>query len=188
MKISSLNLRCAGLASVTLALSALGADIPKDKSGGAARNAINPTEAAREAELALGRGEYDAAREGFQKLIELYGAQPRFTYGLAIVSSQQKQPEQAAGYFAETARRASDPRMRAWSHIYLGRLFDGNNQRKEAIAEYEAALDSGDVSPDTRAAAEQGLKTPFVNPKPAAEPERVRTPMGRDADAGTPAK
>lgn len=143
---------------------------------------------AREAEMALGRGEYDAARDGFNKLIELYGAQPRFTYGLAIVFSQQKQPEQAAAFFAETARRASDPRMRAWSHIYLGRLYDGNNQRKEAVAEYEAALNSGDVSPDTRTAAEQGLKTPFVNPKPAGEPERVRVPMGRDADAGAPVK
>jgi tetratricopeptide (TPR) repeat protein len=142
---------------------------------------------ARDAEMSMARGEYDAARESFNKLIELYGVQPRFTYGLAIVASQQKQPEQAAGYFAETARRASDPRMRAWSHIYLGRLYDGNNQRKEAVAEYEAALDAGDVSPDTRAAAEQGLKAPFVNPRPAPEPERVRAPMGR-SDAGTPVK
>jgi tetratricopeptide (TPR) repeat protein len=147
---------------------------------------------AREAELAMARGEYDQARDGFNKLIDLYGMQPRFIYGLAIVASQQKQPEQAAGYFAETARRASDPRMRAWAHIYLGRLYDGNNQRKEAVAEYEAALSSGDVSPDTRTAAEQGLKTPFVNPKAAAEtsgePPRARVPMGRDADASTPAQ
>ena len=135
----------------------------------------------------MARGEYDQAREGFNKLVELYGAQPRFTYGLALVATQQKQPEQAAGYFAETARRASDPRMRAWAHIYLGRLYDGNNQRKEALTEYEAALGAGDVSPDTRAAAEQGLKAPFVNPKAMEEPARVRVPMGRDADAATPA-
>jgi hypothetical protein len=141
---------------------------------------------AREAEMAMARGEYDKAREGFNKLIELYGAQPRFTYGLGLVASQQRQPEQAAGYFAETARRASDPRMRAWAHIYLGRLYDGNNQRKEAEKEYEAALAAGDVSPDTRTAAEQGLRTPFANPKPAEEPARVRTPMGKDADAGAP--
>ncbi|MSO20119.1 MAG: hypothetical protein EXQ56_06580 [Acidobacteria bacterium] len=151
---------------------------------------------AREAELAMARGEYDAARAGFNSLMELYGAQPRFLYGLALVASQQKQPEQAAGYFAETARRASDPRMRAWAHIYLGRLYDADGQRKQAEAEYEAALGSGDVSPDTREAAEKGLKTPFTNPKPASAPNdaeeapaRVRTPLGGDgANVPVPAQ
>ena len=79
MKISSLNLGCAGLASVTLALSALGADIPKDKSGGAARNAINPTEASREAELAMKKFKLAPGLK-----VDLWAAEPQLANPVAF--------------------------------------------------------------------------------------------------------
>jgi soluble lytic murein transglycosylase-like protein len=41
-------------------------------------------------------------------------------------------------------------------------------QRAKAIAEYRAALASRDSQPDTKAAAEKGIKEPFALPKRAA--------------------
>jgi hypothetical protein len=41
-------------------------------------------------------------------------------------------------------------------------------QRDKAVAEYRAALASRDSQPDTKAAAEKGLKEPFALPKRAS--------------------
>jgi hypothetical protein len=54
-----------------------------------------------------------------------------------------------------------DPRVLAWSHIYLGRIFDIQQNREAAVAEYQAALAAGDVQPDTKVAAQRGLETPY---------------------------
>ena len=54
-----------------------------------------------------------------------------------------------------------DSRMLAWSHIYLGRIFDIQQNRDVAVEHYQAALAAGDPSADTRAAAERGLAAPY---------------------------
>jgi hypothetical protein len=79
----------------------------------------------------------------------------------------QRQPGAAIGDFQEVLDTSKNPRTLAWSHIYLGRLYDIMPQpdRQKAIAEYQAALIVRDAQPDTKAAAEQGLKQPFVAPK-----------------------
>ena len=43
-----------------------------------------------------------------------------------------------------------DPRMLAWSHIYLGRIFDIQEKREVAVEHYRAALAAGDPSADTK--------------------------------------
>jgi hypothetical protein len=57
----------------------------------------------------------------------------------------------------------------AWSHIYLGRLYDTENppDRSKAVAEYKAALVVRDGSPDTKEAAESGVAKPFALPQRA---------------------
>ena len=55
----------------------------------------------------------------------------------------------------------NDSRMLAWSHIYLGRIFDIQQNRDVAMEHYRAALAAGDPSADTRAAAERGLAAPI---------------------------
>lgn len=71
----------------------------------------------------------------------------------------------AQEFFHQTLEKASEPRYKAWSHIYLGRLFDLQEQREAALQEYRAALGAGDPAPETRAAAERGLKHPYEMPK-----------------------
>ncbi|WP_260734874.1 hypothetical protein [Tunturiibacter lichenicola] len=90
-------------------------------------------------------------------------------YVLARVNLMQRQPGAAIDDFQDVLDSSKDPRTLAWSHIYLGRLYDIKDDRKKALAEYQAALTVRDAQPDTRAAAEKGLKEPFTAPKVAHE-------------------
>ncbi len=107
-------------------------------------------------------------------LADPHGDHAHAHYVLARVNLMQRQPGAAIGDFEATLSSSKDPRMLAWSHIYLGRLYDINAERQKAVAEYQAALTVRDGQPDTRAAAESGLKQPFVAPpaehsKPAGD-------------------
>jgi tetratricopeptide (TPR) repeat protein len=71
-------------------------------------------------------------------------------------------PEQAIDGFQKTLATTREPRLLAWSHIYLGRMLDLDCKRDEAVAEYRAALTVRDGQQDTRLAAERGLKTAYA--------------------------
>jgi tetratricopeptide (TPR) repeat protein len=85
----------------------------------------------------------------------------------------QRQPDAAIDNFEQALKTSKDPRTLAWSHIYLGRLYDVVPDREKAVAEYKAALTVRDGQPDTKAAAEKGLKEAFVAPgtQHTAEPD-----------------
>ena len=89
---------------------------------------------------------------------------------LARVATLSGNMADARENFAKAAQSAKDPRIAAWSHIYLGRILDLQDDREDALLQYKAALETGDVSPDTRAAAERGLKAPY-EPPPATKPQ-----------------
>jgi hypothetical protein len=61
-------------------------------------------------------------------------------------------------------KSARDPRTLAWSHIYLGRIYDIQDKRDVAMEHYRAALAAGDPNPDTRAAAENGIAGAYQKP------------------------
>jgi hypothetical protein len=55
----------------------------------------------------------------------------------------------------------------AWSHIYLGRIFDLKEDRLAAVDQYRAALNSpGGTLPEVKTAAQHGLDQPYEPPKP----------------------
>ncbi len=93
------------------------------------------------------------------------GDQGRAAFILARASSMQGHMQEAIENFQKTLRLASDPRMLAWSHIYLARIFDIQEDREAALKHYNAALNTGDKAPDTLAAAERGLQKPYEPPK-----------------------
>jgi tetratricopeptide (TPR) repeat protein len=103
-------------------------------------------------------------------LADPHGDHARAHYVLARVNLMQRQPGAAIGDFEATLSSSKDPRMLAWSHIYLGRLYDVNAERQKALTEYQAALTVRDAQPDTKAAAEKGLKEPFVAPPSEHQP------------------
>ncbi|MBI4464662.1 MAG: hypothetical protein HY647_08155 [Acidobacteria bacterium] len=146
---------------------------------------------ARQAEQKIARGEYEQARQILEALSQQYGPDARTLYGLGIVASQQEQPSQAKEYFTQAASLAAEPRLKAWAHIYLGRLLDLEGNREAARTEYAAALASGDSSPETQAAAQKGLEESFSAPNRSvsSEPDasqgkdsRKRIPLGKRED------
>ncbi len=86
----------------------------------------------------------------------------RANFVLARVALINKNPEEAAGRFKTTINTSKDPRLLAWSHIYLGRMLDLSCRREDAIAEYKEALENRDGQQDTRVAAERGVKTAYA--------------------------
>ncbi len=126
------------------------------------------------AEMKLIDGDLDGAGELARAALPIPTAIMREpTIVLARVDLMQRQPAAAIDDFQETLKTSKDPRTLAWSHIYLGRLYDVVPDRQKAVAEYQAALTVRDAQPDTKAAAEKGLKEPFVAPgmQRAAEPD-----------------
>jgi tetratricopeptide (TPR) repeat protein len=106
------------------------------------------------------------------------------TYILARIDLMQGDPEKAVAGFSKALTLSKDPRTLAWSHIYLGRLYDIQNppDRAHAIAEYQAALTVRDGRPDTKKAAESGLKQPFALPQRAKPPAATSDDDDKDFD------
>jgi tetratricopeptide (TPR) repeat protein len=118
------------------------------------------------AELKIFKGDLAGASEIANKILaDPAGDHAQAHYVLARVNLMQRQPGAAIGDFQEVLGTSKNPRTLAWSHIYLGRLYDIVPDREKAVAEYQAALVVRDAQPDTKAAAEQGIKRPFVAPK-----------------------
>ena len=114
------------------------------------------------------------------------GDHGRAQYVLARIDLMQGQADKAMEGFSNTLKISQDPRTVAWSHIYLGRLYDNMSppDRPKALAEYEAALASRDARPDTKLAAENGIKQPFAlpqraRPQPAKDDDKDFDPTGK---------
>ncbi len=118
-----------------------------------------------EGEQALVKGDLDAAEKCANQVLQGKEEDPARAYFLlARVSTMKGDMEGAKSYFYLALDRGSDPRTQAWSHIYLGRIFDLQDKREEALKQYNAALADNDPKPDTRAAAERGMKSPYTAP------------------------
>jgi hypothetical protein len=125
------------------------------------------------AEMKMLKGDLDGASAIANKVLaDPSGDHSGAHYVLARVYLMERQPGAAVNDFQEVLDSSKDPRTLAWSHIYLGRLYDIQPQpdRQKAISEYQAALTVRDDQPDTKAAAEAGLKQPFVAPKAPNQP------------------
>lgn len=68
----------------------------------------------------------------------------------------------AETHFQKTISTSKEPRLVAWSHIYLGRMLDIVCKRDQAVSEYQQALAVRDGQQDTRIAAERGVKTAYA--------------------------
>jgi hypothetical protein len=129
------------------------------------------------AEMKLMKGDTDGAGAlAQQSVTDKSGDPARANFILARVAIMHRDVPVAQHDFEETLRLSKDPRMLAWSHIYLGRIYDIQDQRDQAVNEYRAALTVRDGQADTRVAAEKGLKQPY------AVPQQVHTEPAADDD------
>jgi hypothetical protein len=91
----------------------------------------------------------------------------RALFILAQVAVKNKDMDGARNYFEKALGAAHEPKVVVWSHIYLGRIFDLEEERDAALDHYRAALNAGDQLPEAKAAAELGLKQPYEPPSHA---------------------
>jgi tetratricopeptide (TPR) repeat protein len=94
----------------------------------------------------------------------------RALFILAEVATANRDMEGARKYFEQALRTAREPKVIAWSHIYLGRIFDLREDRFSALDQYRAALDAAGTLPEAKLAARRGLEQPY-EPPVAKQPE-----------------
>ncbi len=130
------------------------------------------------AEMDLLKGDTAAASELAEKaLTDPAADHAEANYVLARAELMERQPEEAIDHFNTALKTSKNPRTLAWSHIYLGRLYDIQSERPKAVEQYRAALATRDSQLDTKAAAETGLKQPFALPARARQHDEDDTPI-----------
>jgi tetratricopeptide (TPR) repeat protein len=115
-----------------------------------------------------------AATRTFEKILEKYPAEPRATYGLAIASVLGGHAARAKDLFltlvsapasrapdAQKPGEPADPTILAWSHVYLGRIYDLEGDRDAGLAEYRAAIAIEGAPEAARVAAEHGVEEAY---------------------------
>lgn len=111
------------------------------------------------------------AQEALQKPDE---DQARALFILARAATLNQDMHGARTYFERTLEVAREARMLAWSHIYLGRIFDLQANREAALIHYRAALAAGDNTTETKAAAERGLQQAYAPPVSRPETQQEK--------------
>ena len=115
-----------------------------------------------------------AATASFERVLAAHPNDLRATYGLAVASALLGKPDQARELFSKVISASlnspaggdaqADPADVAWSHIYLGRMYDVEGQRDLAVGEYRAALAVNGVPEPARAAAQRGVEAGYQTP------------------------
>lgn len=124
------------------------------------------------AERRLSAGDPETAQKlAQQALDEEQGDAGRALFILAQVASVNRDMEGAKTYFERALQMAHEPKVIAWSHIYLGRIFDLKEDRLAAVDQYRAALNSpGGELPEVKVAAQRGIEQPY-EPPASKQPE-----------------
>jgi hypothetical protein len=117
------------------------------------------------AELDLQKHDPKAASDIAQAELKQHSSDPaRADFILARADLLTGDVDSATDAFHETLRLGTDPRLLAWSHIYLGQISDVEDDRNQALSEYKAALAVPDIQPDIKEAAQKGITAPFTLP------------------------
>jgi len=140
-----------------------------------------------EGDREIARRDASAAAETFETALAKYPNNPRALYGMAIASVLAGQGARARDLFEQlvsgsnpaatgktNSAPAADPAILAWSHVYLGRIHDLEDDRDLAISEYRAALAVYGAPESARAAAQSGVETAY---KPSARPDENKQPQ-----------
>lgn len=117
------------------------------------------------AEKRLAAGDPQGAQKLAQQALDENNEDPgRALFILAQVATMNRDINGARTYFQQAIGVAKEPKVIAWSHIYLGRIFDLQAERDAAVDEYRAALAASNALPEAKAAAEKGIQQPYEPP------------------------
>jgi hypothetical protein len=117
------------------------------------------------AEQRLAAGDKESAQKlARQALTDKAEDQGRALFILAEVATVSKDLEGARNFFMQALDATKDPKVVAWSHIYLGRIFDLEEERETAVDHYRAALSAAASLPEAKKAAERGIEQGYEPP------------------------
>jgi hypothetical protein len=124
------------------------------------------------AERRLAAGDLETAQKLAQKALDDQNQDSgRALFILAEVATATRDMNGARDYFERALQTAHEPKVIAWSHIYLGRIFDLREDRLAAVDQYREALNvAGGALPEVAVAARRGLEQPY-EPPVAKQPE-----------------
>jgi hypothetical protein len=125
------------------------------------------------AERMIAERDAPGAAQAFERILLKSPGQPRAVYGSAVAAVLQGDAERARTLFEQVVAAANadstemrpEPATLAWSHIYLGRMHDLQDDRDQALEEYRAALAVENASDTARSAAQRGIEQAY---RPAA--------------------
>ncbi len=117
------------------------------------------------AEQRLSAGDAESAKKLAQEALDSKTEDAgRALFILAQVATMNRDMQGARHYFEQALGVAQEPKVVAWSHIYLGRILDLEDERAAALDHYRSALSASASLPEAKAAAEHGLQQPFELP------------------------
>jgi len=122
------------------------------------------------AERRLATGDLEGAKKLAQQALDGQEDSGRALFILAQVATANRDIDGARSYFEKALEIAREPKVIAWSHIYLGRIFDLKEDRPAAVDQYRAALTAAEAIPEAKLAAQRGLDKPY-EPPVAKQPE-----------------
>ncbi len=124
------------------------------------------------AERLIASQDGDGAASAFQQILQTDPQNPRAIYGYAVASVMLREGDRAKDYFRRIlqppsdrpeapALGAGDPRLMAWSHVYLGRIYEVEGKRELALSEYRAAIAVEGAPEAAKSAAKRGIDQGF---------------------------
>jgi tetratricopeptide (TPR) repeat protein len=118
------------------------------------------------AERRLAAGDPETAQKLAQQALDAQDQDSgRALFILAEIATANRDIEGARKYFEQALQTAREPKVIAWSHIYLGRIYDLKEDRLAAVDQYRAALNAaGAALPEAKLAAQRGLDQPYEPP------------------------
>ena len=134
------------------------------------RAATQPT--LRLAEQKLSTGDISGAQKLAQHALDEKKEDTGYAlFILARAATMSKDMDGARSYFERTLEVSKEAKLLAWSHIYLGRIYDLQSDRDSAVEQYKSALAAGDPSPEVKNAADKGLLKAYAPPTQPKPPE-----------------
>lgn len=116
-------------------------------------------------------GDAARARELFEKVVaiadsaELQATQPAAAQSPANQSSATQPPATQDKDANAQQGTTVDPEVLGWSHVYLGRIHDLEDERDQALTDYRAALGVSGAPESVRVAAQNGLDAAYQPPQ-----------------------
>jgi hypothetical protein len=145
------------------------------------------------AEARLSAGDITTASAMAREALAVHSDSPdavsqeaRADFILARAAAMTGHPGEAVDRFQKTLATSKEPRLLAWSHIYLGRMLDLDCKREEAVSEYQQALAVRDGEQDTRLAAERGVKLAYTVKGHSCEDDEDEPPAANAKPSGNP--